>query len=199
MARHPEGGRIHPERGADRAFTSDPTTLARMIPERRSGRAPALALSVLLVLITSALAPPAATAAGQSCEELAAFQYPDATVTMAESQPGGPYVAPDAWHLVFTDLPPYCRVTATLTPTSDSNINVEVWMPTAPYDGRYLGTANGGYAGSFFYSELADGINKGFATPNTTWARLRRSGSTPTCSSDIRRSGSTSAGVRPIS
>ncbi len=38
---------------------------------------------------------------------------------------------------------------------------------TQPYNGRYLGTGNGGYAGSYFYSELAQGINYGFATANT--------------------------------
>jgi feruloyl esterase len=42
-----------------------------------------------------------------------------------------------------------------------------VWMPTQRYNGRFLGTGNGGYAGGFFFSELADGINRGFATANT--------------------------------
>ena len=40
-------------------------------------------------------------------------------------------------------------------------------MPTTNYNGRYLGTGNGGYAGGFFFGELADGINRGFATANT--------------------------------
>ena len=83
------------------------------------------------------------------------------------SQSGGPYVAADAWHLAFTNLPPYCEVYATIKPTADSSINVRVWMPTQRYNERYLGTGNGGYAGGFFFSELADGINRGFATANT--------------------------------
>ena len=57
-------------------------------------------------------------------------------------------------------------MSATIKPTSDSSINVHVWLP-ANYNGRYLGTGNGGYAGGFFFSELADGINRGFATANT--------------------------------
>lgn len=81
--------------------------------------------------------------------------------------PGGTYVAPDVWHLAFTNLPPSCQVSATVKPTSDSNINVQVWMPVQRYNGRYLGTGNGGYAGGFFQSELAAGINNGFATANT--------------------------------
>lgn len=109
----------------------------------------------------------AAAGTPTSCASLTAFSYPDTTISSAASQPGGPYAAPDAWHLVFTSLPPYCEVQATIKPTADSSINVRVWMPTTNYNGRYLGTGNGGYAGGFFFSELADGINRGFATANT--------------------------------
>src|SRR3984893_4356825 len=110
---------------------------------------------------------PAAAGTPTSCESLSSFAYPNTTINSALSQPGGAYVAPDAWHLAFTNLPPYCEVSATIKPTSDSSINVRVWMPTKNYNGRYLGTGNGGYAGGFFFSELADGINRGFATANT--------------------------------
>jgi feruloyl esterase len=109
----------------------------------------------------------AAAATPTSCANLSTFSYPDTKINYALSQPGGPYVAPDAWHLAFTNLPPYCEVSATIAPTTDSSINVRVWMPTQNYNGRYLGTGNGGYAGGFFFSELADGINRGFATANT--------------------------------
>jgi tannase/feruloyl esterase len=124
-----------------------------------------LALGMLVAAV--ALGPYPAVAAGQSCESLTTFQYPNTTINSAQSQPGGPYVAPDAWHLAFTNLPPYCQVSATMTPTPDSSINVQVWMPTSRYNGRYLGSGNGGYAGGFFFSELADGINNGFAAANT--------------------------------
>jgi feruloyl esterase len=114
-----------------------------------------------------AFAPPAAAGTPASCESLLTFAFPDTTINAAAPQPGGPYVAPDTWHLAFANLPPYCLVSATIKPTSDSNINVQVWMPTQRYNGRYLGTGNGGYAGGFFQSELAAGINNGFATANT--------------------------------
>src|ERR1700744_4050812 len=101
-----------------------------------------------------------------SCLSLTNFAYPNTTINGATPMPGGPYVAPDAWHLVFTNLPAYCDWYATIKPASYSSINVHVWLP-ANYNGRYLGTGNGGYAGGFFFSELADGINTGFATANT--------------------------------
>lgn len=114
-----------------------------------------------------ALAPPAVAGTPTSCESLLSFGFANTTITSAVSVPGGPYVAPDTWHLAFTNLPPSCQVSATIKPTSDSDINVQVWMPTQRYNGRYLGTGNGGYAGGFFQSELAAGINNGFATANT--------------------------------
>ncbi|TMJ02760.1 MAG: tannase/feruloyl esterase family alpha/beta hydrolase [Alphaproteobacteria bacterium] len=123
----------------------------------------ALSLTALL----AAWSTPAAAGTPTSCESLASFAFPDTTINAAQSQTGGAYVAPDAWHLAFTNLPPYCEVQATIAPTPDSSIKVRVWMPTQRYNGRYLGTGNGGYAGGFFFSELADGINRGFATANT--------------------------------
>lgn len=127
----------------------------------------ALTQSSLAAVAALVLVAPARAGTPTSCESLLTFAFPDTTITAAVSVPGGPYVAPDAWHLAFTNLPASCQVSATIKPTSDSNINVQVWMPTQRYNGRYLGTGNGGYAGGFFQSELAAGINNGFATANT--------------------------------
>jgi len=125
-----------------------------------------IGLAFLLAWSASSVLP-AAAGTPTSCESLTSFGHPDTTINSAQSQAGGTYVAPDAWHLAFTNLPPYCEVQATIAPTPDSSIKVRVWMPTQRYNGRYLGTGNGGYAGGFFFSELADGINRGFATANT--------------------------------
>src|SRR5258708_22091682 len=107
------------------------------------------------ILISYGMIGAAAAGTPTSCASLSTFSYPNTTINSALSQPGGPYVAPDAWHLVFTNLPPYCEVFATIKPTADSSINVRVWMPTKNYNGRYLGTGNGGYAGRFFFCQLA--------------------------------------------
>jgi feruloyl esterase len=131
-------------------------------------RAPHARVSVIgLALLLVSSASPASSGTPTSCESLKTFGHADTTIDSAQSQSGGAYVAPDAWHLAFTDLPPYCEVQATIRPTPDSAIKVRVWMPTQRYNGRFLGTGNGGYAGGFFFSELADGINRGFATANT--------------------------------
>src|SRR5260221_1315496 len=113
------------------------------------------------ILLSYGMVGAAAAGTPTSCASLSTFSYPNTTINSAQSQPGGAYVAPDAWHLVFTNLPPYCEVSATIKPTVDSSINVRVWMPTTNYNGRYLGTGNGGYSGGCLFSELADGFNRG--------------------------------------
>ena len=35
------------------------------------------------------------------------------------------------------DLPPYCSVHATLRPSSDSDIKIEVWLPLSGWNGKY--------------------------------------------------------------
>ena len=140
------------------------SVIAKLFPLRpRRAANPAPWTAALLAVLAS----PAHAGTSTSCASLTNFKFANTTINSATSYPGGPYVAPDAWHLVFSNLPPYCDVSATIAPTPDSSINVHVWMPTQRYNGRYLGTGNGGYAGGFFFSELADGINRGFATANT--------------------------------
>ncbi|OAM91658.1 hypothetical protein AW736_02335 [Termitidicoccus mucosus] len=64
-------------------------------------------------------------------------------------------------------IPPFCRVVATLKPTPDSNIEIELWMPTENWNGKILATGNGGAAGAIQYRVLAAGVRRGYATVNT--------------------------------
>lgn len=57
----------------------------------------------------------------------------------------------------------YCLVAVTLKP----NIKVQVWMPKKGWNGRFLGTGNGGSGGKIITDKLAYGIKRGFATANT--------------------------------
>ena len=45
-------------------------------------------------------------------------------------------------------IPEHCRVKMVLKPTSDSNINVELWLPTANWNGKFMAVGNGGFGGS---------------------------------------------------
>jgi feruloyl esterase len=125
-------------------------------------RATSVLSTALLTLLVGIGATPAAAA---TCASLADLVLPDTTITAAQSVAAGTYTAPDGE--VFTDLPAFCRIAATLTPTSDSNIKIEVWMPYSGWNGRYAGTGNGNIGGLIVYSSLAPGLQAGTAVANT--------------------------------
>jgi len=73
----------------------------------------------------------------------------------------------------LTNLPAFCLVAATMKPTDGSEIKIELWMPQNNWNGRLLGTGNGGGAGSIVPSSLAGGIRQGYATANTDMGTSR--------------------------
>jgi feruloyl esterase len=117
--------------------------------------------------------------AGTSCENLSSFALPNTTITMAQTVPAGSFVAPGRGGgpgQALTDLPAFCRVQATLRPTSDSNIKMELWLPRAGlstvagggggWNGKFRGTGNGGLGGGAGVAAgaLANGVRRGYAT-----------------------------------
>ena len=102
------------------------------------------------------------------CTNLTSLNLEHATITSAADNASGTFVVPGSNPpQTFTQLPAFCRVTATLTPTSDSAIKVELWLPETTWNGRFLGTGGGGFQGVITYSELAIGIQAGFAAANS--------------------------------
>ena len=98
-----------------------------------------------------------------TCESLLTLSIADTTITSAVTVPGPSFTAPNGQ--TYSELPPFCKVSATLTPSSDSLINMELWMPTATWNGRFEGTGNGGYAGTVALSipAMISGLQAGFA------------------------------------
>lgn len=109
----------------------------------------------------------AAPALADKCTDLAHGLLQNGRITAAQSIPAGNYTAGDG--ATYAGLPAFCRVAATLTPTPESDIKVELWMPSMPgaWNSRFVGTGNGGYAGAIVYSELASTLSLGFAVINT--------------------------------
>jgi feruloyl esterase len=66
----------------------------------------------------------------------------------------------------FAQLPAFCRLAAALTPTRDSDIKVEVWMPSGNWNGRFVGVGNGGW-GSISYLAMAESLARGYAVAST--------------------------------
>jgi feruloyl esterase len=125
-----------------------------------------LLVSSTLALFTSAafcVAPAVAT----PCTNLSGLPLQHTTITSATDNDTGVFVTPTTPPTTLTGLPAFCRVTATLTPMSDSAIKIEVWLPKTNWNSRFLGTGGGGFQGLISYNALALGIQQGFATTNS--------------------------------
>ena len=117
----------------------------------------------------------AAPAAAAECRELAQMALPHGKVTSsalvaagAFEQPGLPgNLPPGVANAAYKDVPEFCRVQATLTPTSDSDIKVEVWLPANGWNGKFVGIGNGIWAGQLSYSQMADPLKRGYAAATT--------------------------------
>jgi feruloyl esterase len=83
-------------------------------------------------------------------------------ITLAEQVTSGTVDIPGGGAPI-RGLPASCRVTGVLRPTNDSEIRFEVWMPEQGWNGRLLGSGNGGFAGSIYYGQFASYMKRGFA------------------------------------
>jgi feruloyl esterase len=66
-----------------------------------------------------------------------------------------------------TGLPTFCRVIGILTPTSDSKIGIEVWMPTSTWNGKLQAIGNHALGGIYYYGDMGTELKKGFAVAAT--------------------------------
>ena len=108
-------------------------------------------------------------AASPSCESLATLALPDAHITTAETVAAGKFQPPAGRsNNVYASLPEFCRVAATLTPSSDSDIKVEIWLPAPErWNGKLQAVGNGGWAGFVSYVSLAQAVAAGYAGAST--------------------------------
>jgi feruloyl esterase len=124
---------------------------------------------VLFRLFTAPVVAPL-DAAG-SCERLASTVLPGATITLAEAVPAGGLTLPGAatgrQRATAQALPPFCRVAATLAPSSDSEITIEVWMPASSWNGKFQAVGNGAFNGTISYPAMMTALARGYATSST--------------------------------
>lgn len=109
-------------------------------------------------------------AVAADCASLAALALPYARITSSTSVAAGAFTAPPGGggeRGNYGALPAFCRVAATITPSSDSDIRVEVWLPASGWNGRLQAVGNGGFAGSISYSALASAVARGYAGVST--------------------------------
>lgn len=125
----------------------------------------------------------AARAFAQPCDGLKSLNLSETTVTFAQAYAAGTFDPPGETTqgkqapVSYKDMPSFCRVTATIKPTSDSDIRIEVWMPELGWNGKLLGNGNGGWTGSINPATLATGLRKHYATAMTDTGHEGGSGS----------------------
>jgi feruloyl esterase len=112
-------------------------------------------------------------AAPATCESLVSFRLVNGKVTSAVEVGEGSFKPPAPGTVnpvalrAYTATPAFCLVTATLAPTSDSDIKVEVWLPKTGWNGRLQAVGNGGWAGSISYTAMAAAVTGGYAATAT--------------------------------
>src|SRR5215471_13818120 len=129
----------------------------------------------------------AAALDSSSCEKLKALQPADAVFTAVQLIPAGPApalgrggdaaAAPAAAPQVAGRggrgpaplmLPAYCRVAATLKPSADSEIKMELYLPAENWNGKFQMMGNGGWAGSIQgLANMQGALREGYATSAT--------------------------------
>ncbi len=132
-------------------------------------------LKTLLAATGSLAALALAAPAHAACADLAGMDLDGGTITSAEVVAAGGFEAPPSAFgpppgvaaSPYADVPQFCRVQMTLTPTSDSDIKSEVWLPMSGWNGKYVGVGNGIWAGSISYTELGRNVARNYATAAT--------------------------------
>src|SRR5262249_25396166 len=138
-----------------------------------------------------------AAAASAPCENLATLKLADTTITSAVVVPEGPPpargaaprgnaagrggAAPQTGQRPTAppaNIPAHCRVQIVLKPTPDSLINMEMWLPTQNWNGKFMGVGNGGFAGSIqgLANDMPQALRLGYATAGTDTGHQEQGG-----------------------
>src|SRR5439155_9831056 len=108
--------------------------------------------------------------ASGSCEALSALALPNATITLAQAVDAGAFTPPGSGNAAASarNMSAFCRVAATLKPTRDSDIKIEVWMPApAIWNGKFQAVGNGAFSGAIAYPAMMAALARGYATAST--------------------------------
>jgi feruloyl esterase len=122
-----------------------------------------------LVFMLAFAASPSSAA---TCESVSSRSLPHATVTTATTVAAGAFAPPQPGRggrggNPYTNLPAFCRVAATLKPVTESDIRMEVWLPSAGWNGKLQVVGNGAYAGTISYPAMATALSAGYAAAST--------------------------------
>jgi feruloyl esterase len=132
----------------------------------------------LVAFLGAALLPVVVIAHGngaESCGELRNQILPKARITSASAADSSTFRPPGSQRPIVL-LPAFCRIQVEAEPTADSNIHIEVWLPLADWNGKFLAVGSGGWGGSIGYEGMADALRRGYATSATDDGHTNGSG-----------------------
>ena len=110
-------------------------------------------VSAAIVLVSFPAKGQESPASERACAELVSLTFEGNTImTVSTTVSGGSLVTPT--DQILTGLPPFCRVTGVSRPTSDSEIRFEVWLPSDSWNGKFVSSGEGGFAGRLNYTRL---------------------------------------------
>src|SRR5437764_2877564 len=152
------GTRIFPRRGWPLPFPA-----ARRTSETPTEKHTMKKLRTLGVGAAGAMLFAMGTVHAADCGSLAGQTIADSTVTLAEVVPANTTV-PTPNGNNGTAPVSYCRVAGTASPSADSAIKWEVWLPLtqSAWTGRMKVDGTGGYSGATPYARLAQDVGDGF-------------------------------------
>lgn len=110
--------------------------------------------------------------AAVACESLSGAMLAGGKIASAVQVAAGAFTAPAGRGgrgnaTAFATVPAFCRVAAALTPTTDSDIRVEFWLPLTGWNGKLQVVGNGGFAGAIGYEALGTAVAAGYAAAST--------------------------------
>lgn len=131
------------------------------------------AAAVFAALPQNAVSSGAADREVRACAALTGLRFADgASVVTATAVSAGALRISEL--ITVPNLPAFCRVQGISSPTPDSNIRFEVWLPLpAAWNQSFLSTGEGGFAGQVRYggsgldAALDENLRRGYATAST--------------------------------
>jgi feruloyl esterase len=136
----------------------------------RVGKVAAMWIVIYAALLACAAS---AFAADTRCAAMSGLVLPQVTILSTEQRNAGDFEPPSEGRSTSQkpnaeNVPAFCRVIGMATPTPDSRIRFEVWLPdSAVWNGKLEGVGNHAFLGSISYDAMAEGLRRGYATAGT--------------------------------
>jgi Tannase and feruloyl esterase len=108
------------------------------------------------------------SAHADACGALKGIKLKDTVIIATQLVPAGPFKDASVPWAMPSEVPAHCELKGVITPTNESHIEFEVWLPISGWNGKLHGAGNGGFAGSITYhGGLVEAVQRGYAGAST--------------------------------